>query len=190
MRKIPTLLVRDPQDRRHVTMDVTPSCAWVLQGEGTPTRKWDGTCVMCDDAGAWWARREVKPGKTPPPGWIPVQLDETTGKAIGWEPITQSPFARWHAQAVGAYRLWASGTYELCGPKVNGNPEGLMGHLLVRHDQQLIGELAGALDVKSITEAVARYGRVRGWEGVVWHHPDGRMAKLKARDLADPQGAG
>jgi hypothetical protein len=22
-----------------------------------------------------------------------------------------------------------------------------------------------------------------GWEGVVWHHPDGRMAKLKARDL-------
>ncbi len=25
-----------------------------------------------------------------------------------------------------------------------------------------------------------------GWEGIVWHHPDGRMAKLKARDLPTP----
>ena len=24
-----------------------------------------------------------------------------------------------------------------------------------------------------------------GWEGIVWHHPDGRMAKLKVRDYPE-----
>ena len=27
--------------------------------------------------------------------------------------------------------------------------------------------------------------RDEGWEGVVWHHPDGRMVKLKVRDLPE-----
>lgn len=28
-----------------------------------------------------------------------------------------------------------------------------------------------------------------GWEGTVWHHPDGRMAKLKVRDYPPRDGA-
>lgn len=32
-------------------------------------------------------------------------------------------------------------------------------------------------------EHIARWAGERGWEGIVWHHPDGRMAKLKARDF-------
>jgi len=32
MRKIPTLFVRDPEDRAHVTDEVTPGCKWVLAG--------------------------------------------------------------------------------------------------------------------------------------------------------------
>jgi hypothetical protein len=30
---------------------------------------------------------------------------------------------------------------------------------------------------------IVTHSKAFGWEGVVWHHPDGRMAKLKARDL-------
>jgi hypothetical protein len=45
MRKIPTLFVRDPDDRRHVTEQITPGCEWVTAGEGTATRKYDGTCT-------------------------------------------------------------------------------------------------------------------------------------------------
>lgn len=58
MQKIPTMFVRDPDNMRYVIDEVTPGCEWVLAGEGTPTRKYDGTCVMFDGA-EWWARREV-----------------------------------------------------------------------------------------------------------------------------------
>ena len=34
----------------------------MIKGEGQPTRKYDGTCVMFDGA-EWSARREVKTGK-------------------------------------------------------------------------------------------------------------------------------
>src|SRR5207237_1222319 len=61
MQKIPTLFVRDEQDRRYVTEVVTPGCEWVMADEGQATRKFDGTCVMLDQHGDWWARREVKP---------------------------------------------------------------------------------------------------------------------------------
>ncbi len=36
--KIPTLFVRDLEDRAHVTDEVTPGCEWVLAGEGVAYR--------------------------------------------------------------------------------------------------------------------------------------------------------
>jgi hypothetical protein len=183
MRKIPTLFVRDPEDRAHVLPEVTPGCEWVLAGEGVATRKYDGTCVLLDGDGAWWARREVKPGKTPPPNFRPEQHDETTGKTVGWEPSGQSPFARFHAEALvtcsaGGYE---AGTYELCGPKINGNPEGFPAHRLIRHaEAELVVGMRGPLSFDFLSNVVPRLR----FEGIVWHHPDGRMAKLKARDFA------
>ena len=178
MRKIPTLFTRDPDDLRKVTRDVHPACGWVLDGEGEPTRKYDGTCVRLDETGIWWARREVKADKTAPAGFQAVQQDPATGKTVGWEPVEQSPFAKVFAQAIAAQPDLPAGTYELCGPKVNGNPEAYEGHRLVRH------ETAEVLD------GVPRdYDGLMAWlldhpqyEGLVWHHPDGRMAKLKYRD--------
>lgn len=110
MQKIQTLFVRNPEDRRHVLPEVTPGCEWVMSGEGQATRKFDGTCVLLD-ADGWWARREVKPGKRAPANYRPISTDETTGKTVGWEPIAQSSFAKFHAEAV-----------ENCGP-----PEGRPG---------------------------------------------------------------
>ena len=46
MHKIPTLFRRDPDDRKRVLPEANPACQWVLDGEGTPTRKYDGTCVL------------------------------------------------------------------------------------------------------------------------------------------------
>ena len=89
MRKIPTLYLRDENDRRYVTREVNPEAAWVLEGEARATRKFDGTCTKLDDSGNWWARREVKPGKAAPAGFVPEQTDEVTGKTVGWEPIEQ-----------------------------------------------------------------------------------------------------
>ena len=174
MKKIPTLYLRT-EDRRHVdTSKVNPACQWVLDGEGIPTRKFDGTCVMVDDDGYVWTRREVKSGKQPPPGFRLVEIDPMTGKQFGWEPYDQSGF---RVQIEEALELgpFSPGTYELCGPKVNGNPENFIVHRLVRHGALVLPRWSPL----TLLNECRKYG----WEGVVWHHPDGRRAKLKVKDL-------
>ncbi|MEV0649438.1 hypothetical protein AB0I28_29695 [Phytomonospora sp. NPDC050363] len=183
MKKIPTLFGRDPQDMKLVTREVHPDCAWVLDGEGTATRKYDGTCVLLDTDGTWWARREVKPGKTAPPDYRPEETDPNTGKTVGWEPVGQSAFAKFHAEALTGGEDFEPGTYELLGPKINRNPEGFDAHALVRH-----GWAAPEVDEDFAAAPRDRDGlrdwlRARPFEGIVWHHPDGRMAKLKRRDF-------
>jgi hypothetical protein len=181
MQKIPTLFTRDTNDRSRVTSEVTPGCEWVLEGEGVPTRKYDGTCVALL-GGVWWARREVKAGKAEPPGFQRISHDDTTGKTIGWEPAEQSAFWKYLQEVLDAHRgPLAEGTYELIGPKINGNPERLTWHTLIRHDdaEPLDGINGDADKIKTGVLALAEYGI----EGVVWHHPDGRRAKLKVRDL-------
>jgi hypothetical protein len=180
MRKIPTLFVRDftePSNGRYVTEEVTPGCEWVLAGEGVPTRKYDGTCTYFDGE-RWWARREVKQGKTPPPNWVPLEADTTTGKTVGWEPMAQSAFAKYHAEALADMPDEITpGTYELIGPKVNGNPEQLHHHWLMSHAD------ATVLDAPRDFEGLAKHLADFEHEGIVWHHPDGRMAKIKVRDF-------
>lgn len=182
MKKIPTLFVRDPDDRKHVLPEVTPGCEWVTAGEGVATRKYDGTCVMFD-GGRWWARREVKPGKQAPEGFDPISTDEVTGKTMGWEPAEASGFAKFLDEAIGGTDFDA-GTYELCGPKINGNPEqyerhALMAHAHAQFDQQPPRDFDSlrALFTDPDSDFPARY------EGIVWHHPDSRMVKIKRRDF-------
>jgi hypothetical protein len=182
VQKIPTLFERDWEgDRSRVLPVVAGSCGWVLEGEGVATRKYDGTCVAVID-GHWYARREVKPGKQAPSGFIPVDADGTTAKVVGWEPIEQSPFVRFWTdavmQAVGPDGRWEPGTYELVGPKINGNPEGYSTHQLIGH--------AGAeriVNTDRSFEGIRLLLNGLNVEGIVWHHQDGRMAKIKKRDF-------
>lgn len=185
MKKIPTALVRDPNNRAKVLPEITPGCEWVFAGEGVPTRKYDGTCVMLDEHGQWWARREVKPGKDEPEGFMIADYDEVTGKTQGWEPMENSSWVKFHKEAVDEF-FEVPGTYELIGPKINGNPEGLEKHELRRHEiAEVLHELIGwdPLTPEIVMNVVRKVGETDHIEGVVWHHPDGRMAKLKVRDL-------
>ncbi len=183
MRKIPTLFRRDPDDMSRVLPEVHPDCQWVIDGEGVATLKYDGTCVMFDGE-RWWARREVKAGKNPPPNFEPMQTDEITGKTMGWEPIEQSAFAKYHAEALVetgsevARKGWPAGTYELVGPRINGNPERVDHHELWAHAAATVLE-----PVPRDFHGLAGLMSTFGGEGVVWHHPDGRMAKLKRKDF-------
>lgn len=183
MNKTPSVFLRNPENMHEMTREVNPLCQWVLDGEGVATRKYDGTCVMYDGE-QWWARREVKKDKTPPVNWVPVEFDDITGKAMGWEPIAQSGY--YHAWQ-DAYinldsRAYELGTYELIGSKINGNPERLTrNHELIKHgDAQRI--TVNVRNYDTIKADIQGFWVVHGWEGVVWHHPDGRMAKMKARD--------
>jgi hypothetical protein len=185
------LFVRDFErdNGRYITEEVTPGCEWVLAGEGTATRKYDGTCVLLDKDGQWWARREVKKGKTAPPSFWEEQYDATTGKFVGWEPIEQSSFVKFWREVAepleefGQFtgRTLEPGTFELIGPKINGNPERCELHRLQRHAMATQVEIKD-LSFQGLSRLMAELA-VEGWEGIVWHHPDGRMAKLKARDI-------
>ena len=201
MRKIPTLFRRDPDNPALITRDVHPDCQWVIDGEGVPTRKYDGTCLGYfpavrgeirihdgigsdevhepgDVTGVWFARREVKRGQTAPNEFVLEEADPVTGKAVGWVPVEQSAFHRYFCEALP--RLGCSpylGTYEPCGPKVNGNPEHFAVHALVRHH-----------DAEKLKGVPRDFDGLISWllkqtcEGVVWHGTNGQMAKLKVRD--------
>lgn len=133
MKKIPTIFERDPEDRSRVSNVPSPECAWVFNGEGAATRKWDGTCVMLSSGGGWWARRTVRKGKPYPDEFVEVEHDETTGKSFGWEPVANSPFIKQFSEAFRRPAYCDPGTYELVGPDINGNPENKQQHLLIRH---------------------------------------------------------
>lgn len=184
MQKIQTIFERDWEgDRSRVLDQVVPGCEWVFERQGHALRKYDGTCVMFDGE-RWWARREVKDGKQPPPGFVSIGHDHVTLKNVGWEPIEQSSFAKFFYEAIDRPGApMEPGTYELIGPKIQGNPEKKGEHLLVKHD---CCEGVGNLDRSY--EGIKQFLSETGWEGIVFHHPDGRMAKIKGRDFGIKRG--
>lgn len=186
MKKIPTLYVRDPETKlQYVKNEIHPDCQWVVDGEGTATYKHDGTAVMIDGEGVW-QRREIKAGKPTPHTFRQEGLeDPNTGKRVGWvlADLEGDPANKWLAEAVAAESDLPDGTYELVGPKVQGNPHGYEHHLLVRH-----GSRTDISPVPTQFDDLAQFLHAAramdpGFEGVVWHHPDGRMAKIKVRDF-------
>jgi len=175
MKKTPTVFKRDQADMSRVLPEPYPDCAWVFAGEGVATRKYDGTCCLIRD-GKLYKRRELKAGKSLPPDFEPADHDEVTGKVVGWVPVSpDAPEDRWHREAFIAGN--ADGTYELLGPSVQGNPEHLTNHILLAHAK------AEMLEAPRTFEALREWMAGRDIEGIVWHHPDGRMAKLKLRDF-------
>lgn len=187
MNKIPTMFKRDPVDRSRVLMEVHPDCQWVLDGDGIAHRKYEGTCVMLDDNFEWWARREVKEGKTPPENYLYISTDPNSGAQMGYEPIAQSSFVKAHLEAVKSMpgKKFLPGTYELIGPKINANPEGVKVHTLIKHSEtETYGATGRPRTLEAIKKLTIALGLEEGWEGLVFHHQDGqRMAKIKFRDF-------
>lgn len=177
MKKIISLFQRNHATDRKVRNEVVPGAEWVLEGEGIATRKWDGTCCMIRD-GLLFKRYDVKNGKTPPAGFEPAQdPDPVTGHWPGWLPVGDGPEDRWHREAFEVYSL-EDGTYELVGPKINGNPENYSFHVLLPHGLHLVPN-----DLRTF-DTIREYLRTAAIEGIVWHHPDGRMVKIKAKDFS------
>lgn len=177
MKKIPSLFVRDEANRALVTDTVTPGCEWVMAGDGVPTRKWDGTACMIR-AGVLYKRYDAKPGRALPANFEPCQqADPITGHWPGWVPVGNEPESRWFREAFEADKPLADGTYECIGPKINGNPEGLLIHRLILHGRFVL------IGAPRTHDGLRSYLATADIEGIVWHHPDGRMAKIKARDF-------
>jgi hypothetical protein len=175
---------------------VTPGCEWVIDGEGTATEKVDGTCCMVRE-GRLYKRHERKPNKRKeyrmrdthcwprgPKGWEPAQdtPDPAAGKWPGWVPVGNGPEDRWFREGFEFTKPCADGTYELIGAKVQGNPYGIDGHELEEHGTQELSA-TGPVTFTGVKAFLAFWTPI---EGIVWHHPDGRMAKIKRRDFGLP----
>lgn len=179
MRKMPCLFERDFSDKRNpVLLDsVTPGCEWALAGEGAASRKRDGSaCAVI--GGVLHARYDAKKGKTPPPGCVPCDPapDATTGHWPHWQPVKDEPQFRWHREALAAAPTGlVDGTYELCGPKLQGNPEDLPTHVLIRHGVDLV-------DAPRSFEGLRTFLGTFEGEGLVFAHADGRMCKIRRAD--------
>lgn len=176
MKKIPTIFKRDPCNLSKVLDIPHPACSWVFEGEGIATRKYDGTCCLIDK-GILYKRREIKKNKSFPDNFRLVETDSITGKSVGWVPVDfETKENRWHVEAYSQDLV--DGTYELLGPKIQGNPEASPKHILLNHADAL--EFP---DVPRTLNGLFGWLKDRDIEGIVFHHPDGRMAKIKKRDF-------
>lgn len=177
VKKIPTIFVREGTGAAAalVTQVWNPLCEWVRDGEGVATVKYDGTAVLIRH-GQMFKRREVKPNAAGPADFEQVDFDSNTGKSFGWIPVGLGPEDRYHREAFASQ---GDGTYELVGPKVQGNKHDCSSHFLVRHGNEPITEKFGRT-----FDGIRVYLKTNeGMEGIVWHHSDGRMAKIKRRDF-------
>lgn len=188
MKKIPSLYKRDPDTNlRYVKPEPHPDCEWAFKDEGFPTYKHDGTSVLIERDGPetiMWKRREIKKGKPTPKRFRPAgEPDQNTGKRVGWVLCDrEDPADKWHFEAFDAERGLAPGTYELVGPKIQGNPHRHDSHLLILHGSGYVGPVPTGFD--DLARFLHRQKHIDpGFEGIVWHHPDGRMAKIKAKDF-------
>lgn len=206
MQKIPSLFKRDYEGSREVYDEVVEGCEWVLDGEGVATIKFDGTSCLYKD-GQLWKRYDRKVSnsakkrgapykasdyKPAPDGWIQAEEEpnQHTGHWPGWLPVGDGPEDQYHREALAFnQRVGAQGkaelivlvegaTYELVGPKIQGNPYDLSNHRLWRHGTIRCGDaprdFAGLLLWFAAGDPI---------EGIVWHHPDGRMCKIKRKDF-------
>lgn len=177
MKKIPTIFERDwDGDRSRVLDKPHPLCGWVFAGEGIALQKVDGTCCLVRD-GKLFKRREIRLGTATPPEFESCGEDAETGKVMGWMPVTDAPEDARHREAFHLGSPLPDGTYELVGPKVQGNPEKAPTHELWQHS------LLTQFDPPRTFDGLREWLTGKDMEGLVFHHPDGRMAKIKLSDF-------
>lgn len=184
MKKIPCLFKRDFTTRPPTLLrEVTPGCEWVLDGIGRATRKWDGTAAAII-GGELYARYDAKRGKPAPDGAIPCDdPDPVTGHHPHWVKADR-PCDTWIRAAYDGAVLFCvahppDGTYEAIGPKIGVNAERWPHHTLMRHGR---GEWLVERSFDGIGACLAGE-RI---EGLVFHHPDGRMCKIRRADYGLP----
>ncbi|HEY8481065.1 MAG TPA: hypothetical protein VIL71_14660 [Spirillospora sp.] len=183
MEKIPTIFERD--DRFRVIDRPRAECAWVFDGEGVATEKLDGTNVRLTVRSGHLVRVEKRRN--------PSRAQKQQGIVDGWyvDAVEGAPEDKWILEAARNTDVsgWPDGEHscEALGPRVQGNPLNLDEHRCVPFN----------LDVPVYEDAPRTYEGLREFlasleseyspgnlaEGIVFHHPDGRRAKIKRKDF-------
>ena len=202
MKKTPIVFLMDYENDR-ITPDVRTGCEWVIQGQGVATIKFDGQAALWKDGKLWkrydrkltkQAQARLRRGqdlgsistdlfKVPPEGFVPCEPDPdpVSYHWPGWVPVSRdNPADKWMIQALDGLDspLIEEATYELVGPTLALNIYGLDRHELWRHGKEVV-----ELPDRSFEE-ISRFLASRDdIEGLVFHHEDGRMAKIRRKDF-------
>lgn len=114
-------------------------------------------------------------------GWFDKNADLITGHHPHWLKCDRSKKEdKYFFEAYDKHEKWFDGTYELCGEKIQGNPEKIKGHCLIRHGEIMLGLEDDSFDY------LQNYlsNPDNDIEGIVFHHKtDGRMCKLRKSDF-------
>lgn len=163
MRKIPTIFLRDYKLKcTPVTDEINPECQWVFDGEGIATRKIDGVNVKIEDGLAYI---RIKPSAF---DYTEAEYELFTGDNKYLRSAIQS-------------REIEDGIYEAYGEGIRGNAEKVEGYHMVRIDP-----VDMALSIQGVPRSyrgLMGYLSTHDIEGIVFHHRDGRMAKIKTKDF-------
>ena len=183
MEKIPTLFDRGEDFK--VTPKLRAGCEWVIAGEGTPTEKVDGTNVRLTIRSGRVVRVEKRKN--------PSRVEKQQGIIDGWyvDADEYGPDDKWIYEAVRGTDVttWPDGEHsvEALGPNIQGNPLGLDSHRCVPFDleipiyQDVPRSFEGLMQFLATLES--RYSPGHLAEGIVFHHADGRRAKIKRKDF-------
>jgi hypothetical protein len=183
MEKIPTLFERGEDFK--VVNRPKAGCEWVFAGEGTPTEKLDGTNIRITVRAGQVVRVEKRVN--------PTKVQKAKGIVDGWymDADEHDPADRYVFEAVR--NTDASGLpdgehpCEALGPKIQGNPLGLEKHVCVPFNLTAPDLGAVPRDYAGLAAFLARleshYAPGHLAEGIVFHHTDGRRAKIKRKDF-------
>jgi hypothetical protein len=177
MRKIPTMFERDETIKGHPVKNVLKTeCQWVADGLGVATRKLDGTNV-CVHGGVLMKRQKPTDGDYDEASYVECERGDPADKYL-WEAFDL--LAKEHRYVIDTF--WpADGIYEAVGPKIQGNPEKYTEHTLVKVVPYSVGLILDG--VPRNFDGLRAYLSDKDIEGIVFHGPEGKFAKIKKRDF-------
>lgn len=185
MEKIPTVFDRD--DHFGVTPRVRAGCEWVLAGEGAATEKLDGMNIRLTIRSGTLVRVEKRRN--------PTKVQKQQGIKDGWYVDADEYGAedKWILEAARTTDVskWPDGEHscEALGPSIQGNPLGLARHICVPFNMEVPQFQLAQRTFEALRDTLrsleSKYAPGHLAEGIVFHHPDGRRAKIKRKDFRE-----
>lgn len=183
MKKIPTIFDRDWEGNKGVINKPIQECDWVFKGEGIATEKVDGTNIKIRIKNGlidyvWKRRNLTKEEKAK--GIEPYYIDAESA-----DPQNKHIFKAINSSDVSDIN---DGEYEgeAYGGKIQGNPLDVepnvyffkikpeIYHAIPRDYEKLRA---------CLSHLASHFNPAKLAEGIVFHHSDGRMAKIKRKDF-------
>lgn len=183
MEKIPTIF--DRGDDFKVLDKVRPGCEWVFAGEGAATEKLDGMNVRLTIRAGQCVRVEKRRN--------PTKTQKQQGIKDGWY-VDADEFGKedkWIYEAARGTDVtqWPDGEHsaEALGPMIQGNPLELKEHRCAPFNLEIPKYVDLPRSYDGLRDALrqleSRFSPEHLAEGIVFHHPDGRRAKIKRKDF-------